>query len=112
MARIAALIPDLLFGSNVQGLLQAAGHQVQLVRDVRWIGGADLVVVDLMDDAVDATALEVLGELRVPVLGAFGHTRPDVREVALAAGVDQAVPRSRLMREGPELVAALLDATT
>lgn len=108
MARIAALIPDLLFGSNVQGLLQAAGHQVQLVRDVRWIGDCELVVVDLMDESVDADALAALESTGLPVLGAFGHTRPDVRETALAAGVDQAVPRSRLMREGPELVAALL----
>ena len=110
MARIAALIPDVRFARDLQELLQAAGHQVQLVRDVRWIGDCELVVVDLMAESIPAEAIELLGELPVPVLGAFGHTRPDVREAALIAGVDQAVPRSRLMAEAPELVAALLAA--
>jgi hypothetical protein len=29
--RVAALIPDLLFGSKVAGMLQQAGHEVELV---------------------------------------------------------------------------------
>ena len=31
MARVVAFIPDLLFGSNVLGALQAAGHEPVLV---------------------------------------------------------------------------------
>ena len=31
MARVVALVPDLLFGSNVIGTLQAAGHEAVLV---------------------------------------------------------------------------------
>ena len=31
MARVLALIPDLLFGSTVHGALTGAGHQVELV---------------------------------------------------------------------------------
>ena len=34
MARVVAFIPDLLFGSNVLGALQAAGHEPVLVADV------------------------------------------------------------------------------
>ena len=30
MARVVALVPDLLFGSRVQGDLRAAGHEVTL----------------------------------------------------------------------------------
>ena len=35
MARVVALVPDLLFGSRVQGDLQAAGHEVALGRLAR-----------------------------------------------------------------------------
>jgi hypothetical protein len=31
VARVAALVPDLLFGSKVQAALQAAGHDVSLL---------------------------------------------------------------------------------
>ncbi len=31
MTRVVALVPDLLFGSRVQGQLAAAGHDVELV---------------------------------------------------------------------------------
>ncbi|HTR90104.1 MAG TPA: hypothetical protein VMG62_08355, partial [Solirubrobacteraceae bacterium] len=34
MARVIALIPDLMFGSRVQASLAAAGHEVRLVGDV------------------------------------------------------------------------------
>ena len=33
MARVLALVPDLLFGSRVQGALTAAGHEVELIAD-------------------------------------------------------------------------------
>ncbi len=35
MARVLALVPDLLFGSQVQGSLTAAGHEVELIGDAR-----------------------------------------------------------------------------
>ena len=39
MARVAALIPDLLFGSKVQAALEAAGHEVDLITGaVRGLG--------------------------------------------------------------------------
>ena len=31
MARVLALVPDLLFGSRLQGALAAAGHEVELL---------------------------------------------------------------------------------
>ena len=50
MARVAALIPDLLFGSKVKGSLEAAGHEVDLITaEVEaWdeVGGIDVLVVD------------------------------------------------------------------
>jgi CheY-like chemotaxis protein len=116
MARVAALIPDLLFGSKVQSALQAAGHEVDLITgDVEaWdqIGGIDVLVVDLTSDEIDPIGLvETLatgGELHgVRTLGFYAHVHPEVRDRALQAGFDRVVPRSRMAREGPELVLAL-----
>ena len=110
MAHVHLLTDDLLFGSRLQADLGAAGHEVTLGPTPQ--DGADAVVADLTHDA-DArlTTLEpVLAATsgRPVVLAFFAHVEPDVRERALAAGVDQAVPRSRIAREGPALVAALL----
>lgn len=116
MARVAALIPDLLFGSKVKAALEAAGHEVDLISGAveAWdeIGGTDVLVVDLTVDEVDGIELvETLatgGELGgVRTLGFFAHVQPEVRTRALAAGFDQVVPRSRMAREGPQLVDAL-----
>ncbi|MDX6731856.1 MAG: hypothetical protein QOC54_1804 [Baekduia sp.] len=116
MARVGALVPDLLFGSKVKAALEAAGHEVELrPRDSgSWegVGDLDVLVVDLTTDAVDGIGfverLRGAGELQgVSTLGFFAHVEPEVRERALAAGFDQVVPRSRMAREGPALVERL-----
>ena len=115
MARVAALIPDLLFGSKVQASLEAAGHEVDLISgDVEaWdeVGGIDVLVVDLTADLDGIGLVETLamgGELHdVRTLGFFAHVQPEVRDRALAAGFDQVVPRSRMAREGADLVGRL-----
>ncbi len=106
MARVAALVPDLLFGSNVQGALVAAGHEVVLVGSADAIEPTvtDVLVVDLMADGVDPAALARLGPR---TLGFYAHVEPEVRARALAAGFDLVVPRSRMQREGAALVAKL-----
>jgi CheY-like chemotaxis protein len=117
MARVAALIGDLLFGSKVQAALEAAGHEVDLITGAleAWdeVGGIDLLVIDLTSPDVDGVELfETLstgGELHdVRTLGFFAHVQPEVRERALAAGFDLVVPRSRMAREGAQLVEVLL----
>jgi CheY-like chemotaxis protein len=114
VARVAALIPDLLFGSKAAELLRASGHEVRLASrppGAEEVGEIDVVVVDLTQDSIDAGAVGVaLGEADVRVLGVFSHVEPQVRDRALAAGFDQVVPRSRFMREGGELVARLAAA--
>src|SRR3954451_10254578 len=111
MARVVALLPDLLFGSKVAAQLGAAGHDVAMVNGPdairEQLEGSDLLIVDLCSDDLDGT--EVVGELTadgeldaIPVLGFFRHTEPDVRERALAAGFAQVVPRSRMAREAAD----------
>ena len=117
MARVAALIPDLLFGSKVQSALQTAGHEVDLITGEleAWdeVGGIDLLVIDLTSPDINGVELfETLaagGELHeVRSLGFFAHVEPEVRERALQAGFDLVVPRSRMAREGAQLVEGLL----
>ena len=114
MARVLAVFDDLLLGSNVLGMLRAAGHQADLV------GGADVhpddaavLVVDLASGSFDGVAivesLRASGELgSTRTLGVYSHVDVDTRRRAEAAGFDLIVPRSRMAREGPGLVATLV----
>jgi hypothetical protein len=121
MARVLALVPDLLFGSRVQGALGAAGHDVELIdgegrlRERLGDGAlpaAGVLVVDMtVEDLDGAGIVEVLlreGELReVRTLAFYSHVDVPARERAERAGFDLVVPRSRMAREGAELVARL-----
>jgi hypothetical protein len=116
VARVVALIPDLLFGSQVQGKLLAAGHAVELVGDMERLAeqaqAADVLVADLTDD-LDSAAIVREWYARDAhagsrTLGFYAHVQPAVRERALQAGFDLVVPRSRMAREGSELVRRLV----
>ena len=110
VARVVAFIPDLLFGSNVVGALQAAGHDVQLVSDPGGAAGAEVLVVDLTADA--ASRIERVSEVSMPgvrTLAFYAHVENEVRERAQAAGFDMVVPRSRMAREGASLITRLAD---
>jgi len=110
MARVIALVPDLLFGSKVHAMLSAGGHDVELAApdNVRERAAeADVLVVDLTSEP--ATRIALAEGLEVKTLGFYSHVEADVRERALSAGFDSVVPRSRMAREGAELVARLAD---
>jgi len=125
MARVLALVPDLLFGSRLLGTLNAAGHEVDLVTDAgrlreRLADGIAprpaVLVLDLTDEDFEgAELLESLGGAPglegVRTLGFFSHVDTRARERAERAGFDLAVPRSRMAREGGELVARLAART-
>jgi hypothetical protein len=105
VARIVAVAPDLLLGSKIEAMLEAAGHEVVLTSGLGGVPltGADLVVADL-----DATAPQALAGAGVPVIGCYSHVDTETRAAAEAAGLDLVVPRSRLARELPDLVDGLL----
>jgi CheY-like chemotaxis protein len=111
MARVVAVFDDLLLGSNVQGMLSAAGHDVQLTANPERVA-ADVLVVDLGSEGFDGVALverlRAAGELeRTATLGVYSHVHHDVKLRAEAAGFDLVVPRSRMMREGAALAEQL-----
>jgi DNA-binding NarL/FixJ family response regulator len=121
MARVVALVPDLLFGSQVKGALAAAGHEVELVANAERARerlkdlaapAVAMLVVDLTNDALDGPALVealsvegVLAQTRT--LGFYAHVDVSVRECAERAGFDLVIPRSRMAREGAALVTRL-----
>jgi hypothetical protein len=104
MARVAAVVPDLILQSRVAEILGGAGHDVTVVSDPGEVGDAELIVADVNE--VDPAAVAAHG---VPVLGFHQHTDPESARAAEAAGVTIVVPRSRLVREMPELAERLLD---
>lgn len=104
MARVVAIVSDLMLASRVSTALEAAGHEVERTASVPdEVDGADLVVADL-----DVAAPEAVAGLGVPVLGFYQHTDVDTRRRADEAGIALAVPRSRMVRELPDLAARLL----
>jgi hypothetical protein len=107
VARVTALIGDLLFGSKAVELLSAAGHDVRLAPSAPddLTTTTDVVVADL----TTGTIPEGVTGRGVKTLGVFAHVEPEVRERALEAGFDVVVPRSRFMREGGDLVTRLVE---
>ena len=113
MARVVAAFDDLLLGSNVLGMLRAAGHEAQLAGGDARPDGCAVLIVDLAASSFDGVdlveRLRAAGELgETRTLGVYSHVDADTRERAMGAGFDLVVPRSRLAREGPALVERLL----
>jgi CheY-like chemotaxis protein len=121
MTRVLALVPDLLFGSRLTAALAATGAQLDLLADEaalrarlreRTSRQGDVLIVDLTDPDLDGPrlleALRDSGELAgVATLAFYSHVEAATRERAERAGFDLVVPRSRMAREGAELVARL-----
>ena len=112
MARVVAVFDDLLLGSNVVGLLGAGGHQARLAGAALSDVDADVLVVDLASAGFDG--LELVERLRsagrlgeAKTLGVYSHVHHEMKLRAEEAGFDLVVPRSRLVREGAELVERL-----
>jgi CheY-like chemotaxis protein len=119
MARVLVLTRDLLFGSNVQGALTLAGNEVELVAEESQLSErlasapAAVLIADLTDSELDGAAIvsslredERLGATRT--LAFYSHVEVAARESAERAGFDLVVARSRMAREGAQLVAGLV----
>lgn len=105
MARIYACVADLMLASRVTESLKSAGHEV--TTGARLPAGQgrefELIVCDL--DGVDA---DELSALEPPAIGFYSHVDVETRQSALDAGVELVVPRSRMARELPDLVAGMV----
>jgi len=108
VADVVAVVSDLMLASRVEETLRAAGHDVRVVSSVDAVeggGGSPAVVVADLND-VDPADLRRVGR---PVLGFYSHVDVATRTRAEEQGIDLVVPRSRLVREMPQLVDSLLD---
>lgn len=105
MARVVSIATDLMLASRVDAGLTAAGHHVVLAQSVEAapLDEAELIVADL--EVADPEELAATG---VPVLGYYSHVDAETKQRAEAAGLAKVVPRSRMSRELPDLVSALL----
>lgn len=85
------------------------------------LDGCEVVVVDLTDERLGGVELvaamsnagepvsspEMADSVRPKTLGFYSHVDVETRERAQRAGFDLVVPRSRMAREGGELVSRL-----
>jgi DNA-binding response OmpR family regulator len=108
VARVLAVVPDLMLASRIEATLGAEGHEVELASALEALeisdAAPDVVVADLGE--VNSSQL---GRVETPVLGFYSHVDVETRSRAEHAGVDLVVPRSRLAREMPQLVESLLE---
>jgi hypothetical protein len=103
VARVLAIVPDLMLSSRVAESLRSAGHDVAVVQSLPDLVEADVLVCDL--DAVDP---KEVARADAPSLGFYSHVDVETKSAADAAGIDLVVPRSRMARELPQLVDKLL----
>jgi hypothetical protein len=103
VARVLAIVPDLMLSSRVEESLRSAGHDVAVMQSLPDPVEADVLICDL--DAVD---VEQVARADAPTLGFYSHVDVETKNAADAAGIDLAVPRSRMARELPQLVDKLL----
>lgn len=83
--------------------MRSAGHDVAVAQSLPDHIEADVLICDL--EAVD---IEQVARADAPTLGFYSHVDLATKNAADAAGIDLAVPRSRMARELPQLVDKLL----
>lgn len=103
MARVVAIVSDLMLASRVGESLKAAGHEVSVVPKLPEPLDAEAIVCDL-----DTTALDAVVATNLPTLGFYSHVDIETKQRAETAGIQTVVPRSRMSRELPELLTKLL----
>jgi hypothetical protein len=103
VARVVAVVSDLMLASRVSESLQAAGHEVSVVSALPDPLEAEAIVCDL-----DTANLDAIATAPVPTLGFYSHVDVETKQQAEAAGLKLIVPRSRMARELPKLIDRLL----
>jgi hypothetical protein len=103
VAKIAAIVSDLMLASRVSESLKAAGHEVSVETKPPDPIEADAIVCDL-----DTSDIDAIVATNLPTLGFYSHVDIATKQQAEAAGLTLVVPRSRMSRELPALITKLL----
>jgi CheY-like chemotaxis protein len=111
MARtILAVVDDMFFASKIRATAEALGVAISFPRTREALlqkareARPDLILIDLHHQRFDpveaAASLKENAELKaIPLLGFFSHVQTELHHSAVAAGVDQVVPRSVFSRD-------------
>ena len=103
VAKIVAIVSDLMLASRVSESLKAAGHEVSVAPNLPEPLEAEAIVCDL-----DTADLDAVAAAPIPALGFYSHVDVETKQRAEAAGLKLVVPRSRMSRELPQLLDRLL----
>jgi DNA-binding NarL/FixJ family response regulator len=110
---IIAVVDDMFFAAKIRAVAEAVDVEISFPRNLEAVvqkvreSKPRLVIVDLHNQKIDATALA--NELKsddVRLLGFFSHVQTELQRNALAAGFDQVIPRSVFARDLAEILAA------
>jgi CheY-like chemotaxis protein len=113
--RVLIAVDDLFFASKIRATAESLGVAIDKARTVESAldkaraNRPSLIVADLHSERLDAVALAQAlksdADLRdVPLIGFFSHVQIEFRDRALAAGFDQALPRSVFTQQLSKLI--------
>lgn len=112
--RVLIVVPDLFFATRIAATAKTLGVEFAHVLPAAALEHCaeirpDLVLIDLQA-AGDPVALgRALKQdprtASIPLLGFYSHVEVELREAALAAGIDQVLPRSAFTARLAELLA-------
>jgi len=111
MARtVLAIVDDMFFAAKIRATAEALGVVISFPRTRELLlqkaheVTPDLILIDLHQQRFDpvgaAAELKADPELKqIPLLGFFSHVQTELQHKAVAAGIDQVVPRSVFSRD-------------
>lgn len=123
--RIVSVVPDLFFAEKIAATAAAAGVAIEALepgaaaercRPVAasadgTVAAREAPAAVILDLGAGPEALAVARALKseaatrdIPIVGFYSHVDHATREAALAAGVDQVLPRSAFVARLPELL--------
>jgi CheY-like chemotaxis protein len=117
--RVVAVVPDLFFAARIAGVAERLGVALEMQAPAAALGAIriappELVILDLH---APGDPLRLARDLRgdpatrsLPIVGFYSHVDRALREAALAAGLDQVLPRSAFTARLPALLAGEGDA--
>ena len=108
--KIIAIVDDMFFASKIRATAEALAVEIsfprtkdaaiQKTRELK----PDLILIDLHNQRFDP--VEFVTDLRsetdlelIPTLGFFSHVQVELQRNAIAAGIDQVIPRSVFARD-------------
>ena len=108
--KIIAIVDDMFFASKIRSAAEALAVEISFPRTrdaalekTRELK-PDLILIDLHNQRFDpvefVTDLRIEPDLElIPTLGFFSHVQVELQRNAIAAGIDQVIPRSVFARD-------------